>query len=385
MTTPLNSYVFLADTENDKITIGEYLQHHPLYERHTGTYMGKSVDGSFWQFPVKRSVQNRSVTSKSMTATANKSDLIAHDARYDKAVAVSAPKTKNFYRTSDFLQMQTMPLARGGIIKDSSIRVELPTFLEESYSYRDQNYQQHTNFTVYSSNNKNLSKTEKRSERKRLGYFDVSDRSSPQPIKKKRADVIPIHFFLADGSRPRQTDKGDLKDATTTKTKFVPFRNVRASIYMPILAKTWFDKIKRVDFIADEIRQQTSKPTKKLDTKTIDVMLTLYNTYNPMKRLSSKSGGATDAFMSGEMAETIDTENSFYQKLSTAWTNAVDNLDNFLRRRRRRKHEKKTIEKSCKALLKKKLFYKRVSLHFICQYTLLLRQKHTHRYSLNDS
>ena len=256
-----------------------------------------------------------------MTAPANKSDLIAHDARYDKAVAVSAHKTKNFYRTSDFLRMQTMPLARGGIIKDSSIRVELPTFLEESYSYRDQNYQEHTNFTVYSSNNKNLSKTEKRSERKRLGYFDVSDRSSPQPIKKKRADVIPIHFFLADGSRPRQTNKGDLTDATTTNTKFVPFRNVRAS-YMPKLSKTWFDKIKRVDFIADEIRQQMSKPTKKLDTKTIDVMLTLYNTYNPMKRLSSKSGGANDTFMYGEIAETIDTANSFYQKLSTAWNNA---------------------------------------------------------------
>ena len=328
--TPLNSYVYLEDTKNDKITVakgGENLQYHPLYERSSGLYMGKSTDGSFWQFPVKRSVQNRSVTSRLMMGIANNSDLIEFDTRYNKGVKVAAPRNKQFYSTSDFDRMKTLPLARGGIIKDSSILVELPTFLEESYNYRGQNYQDHTNFTVYTSNNKNLSKAEKRLERKRLGYFDVSGQSSPQPIKKKRADVIPIHFFLADGSRPRQTDKGELTDTTTTNTKFVPFRNVKASIYMPKLSKTWFDKIKRVNFIADEVRRQITtkyRAAKKLDTKTIDVMLTLYNTYNPMKRLSSKSGGAGDAFMSGELSETIDTENSFYQKLTAAWNNVQE-------------------------------------------------------------
>ena len=41
---------------------------------------------------------------------------------------------------------------------------------------------------------------------------DVSSTSVPQPIKRTRAEVFPIHFFLANGARPRQKDFGTLVD-----------------------------------------------------------------------------------------------------------------------------------------------------------------------------
>ena len=265
------------------------------------------------------------------------SDLMAFSARNNKTFRVPADFKLNsqFYSVAKLTKLKQKSWARGGVIKDSSIRSELSKFLKESYNCRGQNNQEHTTFTVDASNNNNLTNTEKRLERKRLGYFDVSERCSPQPIKKRRADVIPIHFFLVNGSRPRQEDQGTLTDSRTTNTRFVPFRNVTATIYTPILNKSWFDKIKKVNFLADEVRRQIAslrdqqQHVKKLDTKIIDVMLTLHNTYNSMKRLSSTTGGVNDSSLSDDVSETIETNESFHQKLSSAWNNVQEGNNAF--------------------------------------------------------
>ena len=94
-------------------------------------------------------------------------------------------------------------------------------------------------------------------------------------------------------------------------------------------------KSKKVNFLADEVRRQIAsfrdqqQYVKKLDTKTIDVMLTLHNTYNSMKRLSSTTGGVNDSSLSGDVSETIETNESFYQKLSSAWNNVQEGNNAF--------------------------------------------------------
>ena len=172
-----DSYVRLKKTGNDVVTLdkcGKQLNNHPLYDALTGNYVASSVMGSFLQFPVKLSAQTRGFNSTKV-ASVTSSDLMAFSARNNKTFRVPADFKLNnqLYSVAKLTELKQKSWARGGVIKDSSIRIELPTFLEESYNFRGQNYQEHTTFTVDASNNKNLTNTEKRLERKRLGYFDV--------------------------------------------------------------------------------------------------------------------------------------------------------------------------------------------------------------------
>ena len=203
----------------------------------------------------------------------------------------------------------------------------MPGFLKDSYDFRGQNFQEHTSFTVGVDLFKDLTSMDKLLEKKRLGYFDVSSRTTPQPIKLKRSTDVRIHFFLANGSRPHQDNRGSLTDALAKNTLYAPFRNVKANIYTPKLSNNWFDAINKVDFISTEIRKQIKAPTaaaaagkvKKFAPKTIDVMLTLHNTYNSMRRLTSVTGSSSSTRLSGVILETIDTAESFYGNLSLAW------------------------------------------------------------------
>ena len=76
------------------------------------------------------------------------SDLMAFDTRQNKnqKVPIDFVNNKQFYTTADLVIKKREQWARGGKIKDSSIRIELPGFLEESYDYRGQQYQEHTKF-----------------------------------------------------------------------------------------------------------------------------------------------------------------------------------------------------------------------------------------------
>ena len=324
-------YVRLEQTGNDVVALakgGEQLKKHPLYDGDNGVHVASASKGSFWRFPVKLSADTRSFDCTKLTTVAT-SDLMSYPARNNEIsrIAVDFVTNSQFYNVAQLTNLKAKKWARGGVVKNSSIRVELPTFLKESYDFRGQKFQEHTTFTVDVDLFKDLTKAEKRLERKRLGYFDVSKRSIPQPIKKKRSTDIRIQFFLANGSRPHQDNKGTLTDAKTANTIYAPFRNVKVSIYTPKLANHWFNSINRVDFIANEVKKQIKTAAvaagkavvKKFDTKTIDVMLTLYNTYNRMRRLSSSVGGASDTSLSGIISESIDTNGSFYGRLSAAW------------------------------------------------------------------
>ena len=267
-TTPtIPNYVQMSKTSNN----GESLIRHPLFESTKGLCLADNKEGSFWQFPVRLTNGNDTEFSGISGTT---SDI--GKPRNGEITRIPIDFTagrRQFFSAENIKSLLATRLARGGEIKNSSIRIEMPTFLENSYSARGSDFQEHANFTIDSVALKHLTSTSTtannnlRRERKRLAYFDVSQQTNAQPIKKKKSSTADIHFFLVDGSRPRQKDKGQLVDSNPN-TIFAPFRNVQASINTPKLSEERFRSIQKNDFLAVELnRQRKSRRCGQLDAK----------------------------------------------------------------------------------------------------------------------
>ena len=82
----------------------------------------------------------------------------------------------------------------------------------------------------------------------------------------------------------------------------------------------WFDKIKKVNFLAEEIKRQISlRSVKKFDAKTVATMITLYNIHNSLRRLTTVIGTSDNHHIVGEVSEKLDVNGSFYKKLMSTW------------------------------------------------------------------
>ena len=317
-------YFAQENTNNhDPIARESSFKNHPLYNKSDGTYIGNDKYGSFWQFPVARSTDARSFTSKRLTEDSDFTDFKTRHNGYIKN-RVNTAANQGFYTPMEMKDLQSKKYSRGRRPVNSSIRVELPDFLHDNYSYQEINYQQHAIFTIDTSDITNWSQDERRLERKRMQYFDVSKSTLPQPIKKKRSEDISIHFFLRDGLRPLQDNIGALTDAKSQNTFYAPFHNVEVTIYKPKLDPDWFKKLNQPNFLKNEIIEQFAKSVRnntRLDFDNIDAMATISNLLSASKRLSQSVGDNTTATMSGIVNETIDTNGAFFKRIKDIWDN----------------------------------------------------------------
>ena len=237
-------------------------------------------------------------------------------------------KKQTFLSGSELAKFAIKPLGRGGKLQGSSIRIELPDFLEDSYNYGETYYQEHAKITANIPPDLTTTITiDYNKERKRSAYFNIRSLSKPQPIKKRRVEAIPIHFFLANGARPHQRDTGILTDVPGG-IKFAPIRNVEFQIYRPKLDDSWFDKIKKNTFLKDEIRSLVASRNSK-GLESIEMLVGLFNSYNSLRRLSSSSGTVNSKHIPSEIEENLDANGDFYRKLSSAWKSVQDGNDEF--------------------------------------------------------
>ena len=195
----------LVETKNyDKKNKKHVLKNHPMFDAQLGAYVGSAIKGSFWQFPMIDPQNDDMNLDDYFDST--KSSFIANPApgqkrTFSMEIAVDDENKKRFFSEYDIVRFKRGKLAIGGNLTTSSIRIEAPNFLENSYCSSEKFYQEHAKFTL---NTSGLSEVDSRKERKRLKTHDLHYLSRPQPIKRSMYSAIEMHFFLSDGNRPRQ-------------------------------------------------------------------------------------------------------------------------------------------------------------------------------------
>ena len=238
----------------------------------------------------------------------------------------------NFMVPSELAKYRGVKLALGGVMQQSSIRIELPSFLHDNYNQKETYYQEHVRYT---GNPSKIKASDFNKEKERLEYFNVSQFTKPQWIKKKHATSIhiDIHFFLDDGSRPKQKDSGLLSDVGSSASKFATIRNLQFKIYTPVIATIWFNKIQKNTFFSDEIKRIQTTNSKKaggtIATKmqvynATDFLTNLFNTYSSMRRMTSVYGTPSLIEIEPEIKEKLNKNDAFYKELFNAWKNTHD-------------------------------------------------------------
>ena len=325
---PVDDFIAIKSTGNSANNADPILKKHPLYDAEDGKYVGSSIKGSFWQFPVQRSFKNRNFNLVDLTDSQKSDFAVSHTKKKSQLLPIDFTKNKQFLDEFDLIRFKRRPMAIGGDLKSSSIRVELPGFLEDSYNYNETNYQEHAKFTI-KTNDPILQRSALREsadynkEKKRLRVQDFNSLGRPQRIKKRKTEAIEVQFFLSDGTRPRQKMNGDLTDVGKDGVKFAPIRNVDVTIYNPKLNNTWFDKIKKDTFIEDElsrvVKEIHQKKSKTVSWDSINMLTNLHNVYYTLRRLTSASGNVNSSTVPSEVSEQLDENGEFYRKILSMW------------------------------------------------------------------
>ena len=309
----------LVETKNyDKKNKKHVLKNHPMFDAQLGAYVGSAIKGSFWQFPMIDPQNDDMNLDDYFDST--KSSFIANPApgqkrTFSMEIAVDDENKKRFFSEYDIVRFKRGKLAIGGNLTTSSIRIEAPNFLENSYCSSEKFYQEHAKFTL---NTSGLSEVDSRKERKRLKTHDLHDLSRPQPIKRSMYSAIEMHFFLSDGNRPRQKLNGDLTDVGRTGIQYAPVRNVDITVYNPQFNKSKFDDINRNTFLADEVVKMSARKNPKLDN--LKLLVSLHNVYKTERRLSSVYGETSSASAPNTVSETVEESGEFFRRLAEMWT-----------------------------------------------------------------
>ena len=179
-------YMKLVETNN---TVS--MEKHPLYSGKDGSYVGDGSRESFWKFPFEK--------SDILTRNMSTSDVLGKDSDMfsistTKPRQVKRDERDEMYSLSDIPYFTIVGLgefkrttyARGGALEQSSLRLELPTFLEDNYHYNDNFYQEHASVTI---NDFLVTGSDRHLEKRRSRYVDLSRLSNPQPIKRKRTST----------------------------------------------------------------------------------------------------------------------------------------------------------------------------------------------------
>ena len=318
----------IGKTENYADKTRPKMKRHPLFDSKNGKFLGSAVQGSFWQYPLFKT------SRKNMTLH----ELFDYEKSLLGAEPGMPPKRnqeifikmdlegKQFLNESEISMFKNSSLVIGGKVKASSIRVEAPDFLENSYNYMENFYQEHAKITI---NPINAVKSEYREERKRLRQYEISETSNAQKIKKRKCAAIEMHFFLSNGARPIQVTNGDLKDLEKQGIKYAPIRNVDVSIFTPKFDKRLLLEIGRADFL--------EKGVKKLSEKTlyfdeINMLVSLHNVYLTERRLTSAFGNEREIKVPNIVSERINENGEFYRRLYNMWL-TVDNGNKALKSR----------------------------------------------------
>lgn len=326
--TPADDFIAVKFTGNSNDKQDPQLKKHPLYDSNDGKYVGSPAKGSFWQFPVQRSFKNRSFNFTDLTDS-QKSDFAVHSTKpKPQVVPINFTNNKQFLEVYDLIRFERKPMAIGGDLKNSSIRVELPDFLEDSYNYNETNYQEHAKFTIKTNDpilqgSSLKQSTDYNKERKRLRVQDLKSVSRPQRIKKRKTETIEVQFFLSDGTRPRQKLNDDLTDVGRNGVKYAPIRNVDVTIYNPKLNKAWFDKINKDTFIQEELsriaKEIKQKKHKTINWDSMNMLTSLHNVYYTLRRFTSASGNVNSSTVPSEISEQLDENGEFYRKILSMW------------------------------------------------------------------
>lgn len=325
---PVDNFIAVKSTGNSTNNTDPKLKKHPLYDSEDGKYIGSLTKGSFWQFPVQRSFKNRNFNLADLTDSQKSDFAISHTKKKSQLLPIDFAKNKQFLEEYDLIRFERTSLAIGGDLKRSSIRVELPDFLEDSYNYNETNYQEHAKFTIKTNDPILQGSALKESadynkERKRLRVQDFTSLGRPQRIKKRKTEAIEVQFFLSDGTRPRQKMNGDLTDMGKNGVKYAPIRNVDVTIYNSKLNNTWFDKIKKDTFIEDELyhvaKEIEKKNSKFANWDSINMLTSLHNVYYTLRRLTSASGNFNSPTVPSEISEHLDENGEFYKKILSMW------------------------------------------------------------------
>jgi len=325
----VDQFVTLKSTDNSANKKDPQLKRHPLYDSENGNYVGSPDRGSFWQFPVQRSVKNRNFNLADLKNSQKSDFAVDYTKKKTQVLPIDFTNNKQFLEDYDLIRFDRKPLAIGGELKNSSIRVELPDFLEDSYNYKETNYQEHAKFTIKTNDpilqGSSLQETaDYNKERKRLQIQDFSSISRPQRIKKRKTEAIEVQFFLSDGTRPRQKLNGDLTDVKKSGVKYAPIRNVDVTIYNPKLNSAWIDKISKDTFIQEELSLvlkeiHDHKKSKASNWDTMNMLTSLHNVYHTLRRLSSASGKISSPTAPSEISEQLDENGEFYKKILSMW------------------------------------------------------------------
>ena len=322
----VDDFIAVKYTENSNNKLDPKLKKHPLYNSEDGKYVGNPVKGSFWQFPVQRSVKNRSFSFAALYNRQNSDFSVSFTKPKEQLVPIDFVNKKQFLEVYDLLRFERKPLAIGGDLKKSSIRIELPDFLEDSYNYRETNYQEHAKFTIETNNHRDNSPRQPKDydkERKRLRTQDLQEISRPQRIKKRKTENIEVQFFLSDGTRPRQKLNNDLTDVGKKGVKYAPIRNVDVTIYRPKLNKIWFEKVEKDLFLQEEVIRISKKLQKNKSRATnwdsVNMLTSLHNVYYTLRRFTSVSGDPNSPTVPSEISEQLDVNGEFYRKINSMW------------------------------------------------------------------
>ena len=309
----------LMHTKNyDKKRKKYRFKNHPMYDSQLGLYSGSPTKGSFWQFPMiapkngKMNLQDYFDFRKS-SFDANPSQ--GDKRTFNMKITVDDKNRKRFLSEYDLIRFRRGKLAVGGKLTNSSIRVEAPDFLENSYCSSEQFFQEHAKFTL---SNSGLSDTDSHKERKRLRTHDLSDVSRPQPIKRRKFDSIEMHFFLSDGTRPRQKKNGDLTDVGRSGIEYAPVRNVDCTVYAPKFNKRKFEYINKNTFLADEVVKMSGQSKSNVDN--LKLLVSLHNIYKTERRLTSSFGKTNSPNGPNKVQESIEESGEFYRRLFEIWT-----------------------------------------------------------------
>ena len=313
---------------------------HPLFSKWTGRYLADEKKGSIWSIPNVRSENCNSLTPFDITRTRIKNPSI-QTVKEDDDARENFGSKRPFFSPSDLVQYVSSKWSVGGEITNSSIRVELPDFLQDTYNYAEKNFQEYGHYTNQSSSHK----LNDRKHAQRSVHVDMNE-DLPVPIKRRKVSNIGIHFFNTDGSRPRQKAPATLLGEKSlqiqdNETQFTPVRNVEICIYEPKLSNELFDKTKEVNFFASEIQLQ-AKQNQNINVNTLKVMNNIFNYFNPLRRLSITYGKIDNEIIEGKVREKLDTEGSFYNKVRITWFN-VRNANEALTREIKRLKRKKSL------------------------------------------
>ena len=322
-----------------------YFDSHPLFSRTNGMYLADRKQGSIWSIPNVRSKDSNTLKPYEdiQSFITNPSIQIVNEGSEKGGDS----EFKRLFLTPEKLRTYVTTLwSTGGLISNSSIRVELPGFLKETYNHQETDYQEFCHYTINNSIEPIKEKTNADvEERNRRHIYVNMSENLPVPLKQRRASSIDIHFFNSDGSRPRQKDSftpGINKE--NYKSQFVPILNVSVCLYEPRFSDVWFEKTRKLNFFAAEIELQARRD-QKIDTYTLGVMNNIFNYYNPLRRLTIKYGNVNHEMIEGKISEILDTEGSFYNKIRNAWF-IIQNANETMQQEMKRLGRKRSSEMS---------------------------------------